>query len=100
MKGSLKGKNLLQLIFLIDMTESFKNIKELFKLYSVLPITSVECERVFSQVGRVKTKIRNSLSIDTLDQLIMVSRNGVGREKFNFEKAFIYWQKAKLRYFV
>ena len=93
MNGSLKGKNLLELLFLIERTESFKNIKELFKQYSVLPITSVECERVFSQVGLVKTKTRNFLHIDNLVKLIMDSQNGLKENNLILKKHLFIGRK-------
>ena len=44
-------------------------------MYYAIPLTSVEPERVFSHVNRVITKLRNRLSRNVCDQLLMVSRN-------------------------
>ena len=47
----------------------------------IIPLTSAECERIFSHVKLVYTKLRNRLKIDTVDTLIFISRIGPHFEK-------------------
>ncbi len=51
-------------------------VSEWFKLYQILttlPIGSNECERSFSAVQRIKTKLRNSLSSTALETAVKFS---------------------------
>ena len=48
----------------------------IFRLYLTYPLTSVEVERVFSQVVNILTLNRNLLSIEVLNILLMIARNG------------------------
>ena len=65
-------------ICLLDITRSIAVtgqylVPEWFKLYQIittLPIGSNECERSFSAVRRIKTKLRNSLSTTALETAV------------------------------
>ena len=56
--------------------DEFPNMTKLMAISRVLPTTSVECERGFSMQNLIKTRMRCSLSVDTLDELIRISVNG------------------------
>jgi hypothetical protein len=45
----------------------------------IIPLTSVEPERIFSHVNLIITRIRNSISIDLVNQLLLISRSGIHR---------------------
>ena len=49
----------------------------------ILTLTSVECERVFSHVKLILTRLRNQLRISELNILLMLSRNGPELKDFN-----------------
>lgn len=70
------------------------------KLYLILPLTSVECERIFSEVTNTVTENRNCLKVDKLDKLLMISRNGIERKNFEFIRAFNYWREGRKRYYL
>jgi len=65
-------------VCLLDITKSIAMhaqylVPEWFKLYQIittLPIGSNECERSFSAVRRIKTKLRNSLSTTALETAV------------------------------
>ncbi|KAL4500764.1 hypothetical protein ABPG72_019998 [Tetrahymena utriculariae] len=66
-------KKILQMI-----TES-KFLKEeahFYKLFYIISLNTVECERIFSKVIDILVKKRNKLSIENIDMLIFVSRHG------------------------
>ena len=72
--------------------DSLNEFKKMFRLYLVLPLSSVECERVFSHMNLITT-----LKTETVDKLIFISRNGPEIENFRFEDAFIHWKSGKTR---
>jgi hypothetical protein len=58
----------------------------LFRLKNVLnliPISSAECERGFSQMNLICTKIRNRLNIEHISSLLFIKLNGPSLSKFN-----------------
>ncbi|CAG2245038.1 unnamed protein product [Mytilus edulis] len=52
------------------MKDQFVNIVKLIEISSVLPVSSVECERGFSRQNLIKTNLRCKSSTDTLDHLM------------------------------
>ena len=45
-------------------------------------ITSVDCERIFSFQNRIKTDVRNRLSVESVNDLIIMSKDGDKMELF------------------
>ena len=63
-----------------------------------LPISTANCEKIFSTMNRIKTDPRNLLKTFTLDMLIHLSSEGPGLETFDFDAAVNVWaQKSKRR---
>ena len=60
----------------------------LFCLAVSVLVGNAEAERVFSTQNRIKTALRNRLSIERLDQLIRISYAKVTRDDFNFDAAY------------
>ena len=54
----------------------FPNLTKLATIGLLLPVSSVDCERGFSTLSRVKTKLRNRLSNKVLNYLLMISIEG------------------------
>ena len=81
-------------------SEAHKDLKGIIEIYLVLPITSVECERSFSQMNLIKTPVRSNLEAGTLDHLMRLRMHKVSLENFDFEKPFLDWKSAKKRYFI
>lgn len=52
--------------------QSFNGFFTVLKLFSVIPVTSCSCERVFSKLTIVKNKLRNSMQQDRLDSLVLM----------------------------
>ena len=84
----------------IEKSQHFIYIKRLIKIYRSLPLSSVECERVFSSVNRIKNEMRNRLEDETLDDLLMISSNGIDIKDFDFQESFQRWKSEKKRYFI
>ncbi|KAL5494009.1 hypothetical protein EMCRGX_G015277 [Ephydatia muelleri] len=62
----------------------------LANLALVIPINTADCERAFSTMKRVKTRIRNRLKSVTLDALLRISIQGPSLDEFDFESAKQY----------
>ena len=63
---------------------SFANISKLIQISLVIPLSRVDCERSFSKIKLIKTRLRNSLEGNTLDELMLISLAGDDIETFNF----------------
>ena len=57
----------------------------------VIPATTVDRERRFSAVGRIKTKLRTRLTESSLENLLFIVCEGPGIGNFNFDEAVICW---------
>ena len=65
-----------------------------------MPLSSVECERCFSELNNIKTPNRNKLKEATIDCLMRIKRNGPVIENFDFKTVFELWKNYKKRYFI
>jgi hypothetical protein len=68
-------------------------IAKIYEYISVIPLTTVECERQFSRMNLIKTTLRNQLEPDTLGALMNISMNGPGIENFDFRKLLMRGKK-------
>ena len=57
-------------------SDSLPDVKRLAFFFLVLCLSTVWCERGFSLMAQIKTKLRNCMNIETLDALMMISSNG------------------------
>jgi len=77
--------------------EELESIKFLSCIYLVQILSTVWCERGFSLMAQIKTKLRNRLSTATLDSLMCIMSNGpsldghAGQLEELFEAAFEHW---------
>ena len=58
---------------------------------------SADCERGFSALKRIKTRLRNRLSNRILNNLLMISIEGPELKDFDFEKAADVWGAQRNR---
>ena len=58
------------------MAAAYPLLSDIIARVAVLPASSAEVERVFSNVKRVKTPIRNRLKVPTVDSLVRISMYG------------------------
>ena len=60
----------------------------------VIPATTVDCDRGFSAVGRIKTKLRTQLTGLSLENILFIVCEGPqtpGIGNFNFDEAVTCW---------
>jgi len=70
------------------------NLHALIQTLAVLPISSAECERGFSQMNLYHTSERNKLIGNTVNDLLMVGINGPPLRVFNAKKYVLSWLQA------
>ncbi|XP_069142263.1 zinc finger protein 862-like [Argopecten irradians] len=79
-----------------------QNFLMLVKIMLCLPVSSAKCERTFSTMNRIKTDVRSSLNITTLEDLIRISGEGPDILGFDPNSAVQKWlstsRKVKLNY--
>ena len=72
--------------FLGDSTGAWERTNPAFgylmRFYLVVILSSAECERIFSRLKLVKTRLRNLLTKVTLEQILQVALNGPSLEEF------------------
>jgi len=74
----------------------FNGILQIIEIYSVLPCSNAQVERGFSAMNRIKTKIRNKLLPETLNELMILDLNGVNSSEWALKRIpewFSYWEK-------
>jgi hypothetical protein len=55
------------------ISELVPDLSLIFERCITVPLSSVACERGFSRLGLIKTKLRNQLKTETLDALMRIS---------------------------
>ncbi|XP_078607889.1 zinc finger protein 862-like [Branchiostoma floridae x Branchiostoma japonicum] len=82
---------------IVHGTELFPNILTLATIARLIPMHTADCERGFSTQNRLKTKLRNRLSVTRLDTLLRIVINGPERRDFDFHRAFQRWAQVRNR---
>ena len=93
--------NLSQIFEILNASVLLKQqVSEILKLILIvlaIPVGSASAERGFSVQNRVKSKIRNSLSITYLDYLMNIFLNGPDISEYCFDPAVEMWLNCKER---
>jgi len=63
-----------------------KSLKQLLHCLDIMPVSSAECERGFSQMNLYHTSGRNRLSVNSVNDLLIVGINGPPLEAWNANK--------------
>ena len=62
--------------FLVSHRSIYPNLGKISCSLLVIPIHSADCERGFSTLGRIRTKLRSWLNNTSLNSLLMISMEG------------------------
>lgn len=73
----------------IEIQAMFPNLTKLAAIGLVLPVSTVDCERGFSALSRIKTDLRNRLSSRILNDLMTITVEGPHRVNFHTNKLVI-----------
>lgn len=68
-----------------DRMKNYENIYRLYKYVATLPSTQVKCERDFSKMKIIKSRLRSSLGDDTLGNLLIISTESDMFENIDLE---------------
>ncbi len=77
--------------------DSYPNLSTIAAIGSLIPVTSVECERGISQYNHIKTASRNMITVQNMNTLLCLTLHAKPLETFNFDAAFGFWAEAKPR---
>ncbi|XP_025204003.1 uncharacterized protein LOC112600891 [Melanaphis sacchari] len=58
---------------IVQQSGCFNNIYYAYKFVLTLPCTQVTCERTFSKLKNIKTKLRSTISQDTMEALLLMN---------------------------
>ncbi|XP_056107720.1 zinc finger protein 862-like [Rhinichthys klamathensis goyatoka] len=75
----------------LPFCSDYKNILHLVHIMLVLPVSSSVCERGFSAQKRIKSDVRGSLHVDTVEDLIRISMEGPSLQEFDAKEAVQTW---------
>lgn len=56
-----------------ERSYKYENIYKIYKYFTILPSTQVKCERDFSKMKIIKSRLRSSLNDETLENLLIIS---------------------------
>ena len=75
-----------------NFNQQFPQLSKLAEIAIIVPISNGVVERVFSQQNLIKTKLRNLMSIETLNYHLHMTLNApISFMTYDFEKAYEYW---------
>ena len=95
---SFKMKAVLVLLASNDTLKTmYPNLAILASICLVLLVSTVDCERGFSTMKRIKTRLRSVMKTQTLDCLMRISIEGPELESYDFQKAVSTWGKKTNR---
>ncbi|CAG8601128.1 11660_t:CDS:2 [Dentiscutata heterogama] len=77
-----------------DFALIYPNIYFIISIVLCLPLSNAYVERVFSKQNLIKTKLRNRMLSDTLNDILMISLNGPAYNEFNYEHAYQFWRSS------
>ena len=80
-----------------NLSVEYPNTNHLAQIRLLLPIATAECERAFSTMHRVKSRLRSEMSNSTLNHCMRISIEGPHMEEFDFNKSLDKWSSLKNR---
>lgn len=84
-------------IFHSSRAGEWQNILLLIRVFLSLPVSNAALERMFSNLGRVKTAKRSSLSQGTLENILRIQAGGPPLESYDPSTAVNDWDRRKQR---
>ena len=94
-------KEILKLLTNQDINNSLQLVYPNFSIVShiclTLPISTVECERAFSTMRRIKSRLRSQITNATLNHCMKISIDGPKTQDFDFDSAMKKWSRLKNR---
>ena len=82
-------------MFLKNFRDMFQQMALLIEIALIIPFSTSPCERGFSAINRIKTKVRNRLNTSTVDTLLRISIEGPPITQFDFTHALELYKGAR-----
>ena len=79
------------------LDDAIPHLKKILHTLIVLPMSSVDCERGFSVLKLIKTRLRNLMGAANLNHAMMVAIEGPPVREFNFKKAVTTFKRGANR---
>ena len=76
---------------------TYPNFVKLSQVCLTLPISTADCEKAFSTMHRIKTRLRSEVYNSILNHCIRISMEGPPLQLFNFDAAVDAWSRLKNR---
>ena len=77
--------------------ELFLSLAHIASCLLLIPVHSADCERGFSAMGRIKTRLRTRLCNCSLNSLMFISIEGAKLPNFEFGKVLQTWARVRKR---
>ena len=75
----------------------YPNFVKLAQVCLTLPISTADCERAFSTMRRIKTRLRSEMNNTTLNHCMRISIEGPKLQDFDFDSAVCTWSGLRNR---
>ena len=75
------------------MHQMYPELSKLAQICLIIPVSTGDCERGFSAMVRVKTKLWNQMKNSTLNHCLRILIEGPHIEEFDFEKVLNSWKE-------
>ena len=76
---------------------AYPNFVKLAQVCLTLPISTADCEREFSTMRRIKTRLRSEMNNATLNHCMRISIEGPPLQEFDFDTAVEKWSTLRKR---
>ena len=76
---------------------TYPNFVKLAQVCLTLPISTADCERAFSTMRRIKTRLGSEMCNSTLNHSMRISMEGPPLQHLNFDAAVDAWSRLKNR---
>ena len=80
-----------------ELRTLYPNLSKLAAMGAVIPMSTVDAERGFSAVNRIKTKLRNRMKATTLQNLLTIEVEGPELKDMDYEATVKFWAQMKNR---
>ena len=82
----------------LDYVGRYLHMSKLWQIVLVIPVNTASCERGFSTQNHIKSTLRCSLVLETLEIQMRVAMAKVPIEAIDFEQVWIKWCAMKSRH--
>ncbi len=80
-----------------EWSTNWPGLSNLWRRVMVIPVSTAICERGFSKQNLIKSHLRTSLKLETLDALMRISCANIPVENINWNAVMLVWRNMKDR---